>query len=312
MIMNKSIAQKNNRFKLKYDMSMSAMALPGIIFFFIFSYLPMIGVIVAFKDFNVRDGILFSPWSGFKNFEFFLKSQDIFRLVNNTLLLNFIFIITATAIQIAFAVMMNELKSRLFVKFTNSIMFLPYFISWVIAGYFVYALLNMDYGLINSGLAAPGLKPVEWYNRPEYWPVILTLANLWKVTGYGCVIYTASIVGINEEYYEAATVDGANRWQQVIKITLPMLKPLIIILTLLALGKIFYSDFGMFYNLTRNAGTLYSTTDVMDTYVFRALRVTGDFGMSAAAGLFQSIIGFVLVWASNQLVRKIDNENALF
>ncbi len=291
---------------------MSAMALPGILFFLVFSYLPMIGVIVAFKDFNVRDGIFYSPWSGFRNFEFFLKSQDMFRLVKNTLLLNFIFIITSTVIQIAFAMMMNELKSRLFVKFTNSVMFLPYFISWVIAGYFVYALLNMDYGLLNSWLAGFGLEPVEWYNKPEYWPFILTLANLWKVTGYGCVIYTASITGISEEYYEAATVDGANRWQQAFRITLPMIKPLIIILTLLSLGKIFYSDFGMFYNLTRNAGTLYSTTDVMDTYVYRALRVTGDFGMSAAAGLFQSIIGFVLVLASNQLVRKIDNENALF
>lgn len=291
---------------------MTAMALPGILFFLVFCYLPMIGVVVAFKDFNVKDGILFSPWSGVKNFEFFLKSQDMIRLVVNTLYLNFIFIITSTVIQITFAVIMNEMKNRMFVKITNSIMFLPYFISWVIAGYFVYALLNMDYGLVNTLLISIGLKPIEWYNRPEFWPAILILANIWKATGYGCVIYTAGIVGISGEYYEAATVDGATKWQQVFKITLPMLKPLIIMLTLLALGKIFYSDFGMFYNLTRSTGTLYSTTDVMDTYVFRALRVTGDFGMSAAAGLFQSVVGFVLVLASNQLVKKIDSENALF
>ena len=310
--MRNHVKQKSRTFNRKYDNSLTAMALPGILFVFVFCYLPMIGIIVAFKDFNVKDGILFSPWSGFKNFEFFLKSQDIARLIVNTLGLNFIFIVSSTVIQITFAVIMNEMKNRLFVKITNSLMFLPYFISWVIAGYFVYALLNMDYGLINNLLVSVGLQPVEWFNRPEYWPAILTLANIWKITGYGCIIYTAGIVGINEEYYEAASVDGATRWQQVFKITLPMIRPLIIILTLLALGKIFYSDFGMFYNLTRNAGTLYSTTDVMDTYVFRALRVTGDFGMSAAAGLFQSIVGFVLVFASNRLVKRIDSESALF
>lgn len=295
-----------------YNFNLTVMALPGILFFLVFSYLPMLGIIVAFKNFNFRDGLFFSPWIGLKNFEFFFTSMYAFRITFNTLFLNILFIITGTLMQVAFAVMLNEVKNKLFVKISNSIMFFPYFISWVIAGYFVYALLNMDNGLINSVLVSIGMQPVEWFNKPEYWPVILILANAWKITGYGCVIYLAGITGINIEYYEAAIVDGAGRFKQAIKITIPLLKPLIIMLTLLALGRIFYSDFGMFYNLTRNAGALFKTTDVMDTFVFRTLRVLGDFGMSSAAGLFQSIVGFILVIVSNLVVRKINSENALF
>ena len=191
-------------------------------------------------------------------------------------------------------------------------MFLPYFISWVIVGYFTYALLNVDYGVVNRFLLSVGVQPIDWYNRPELWPAILILCNIWKAAGYGSVIYTAGIMGINSEYYEAAIVDGASKWQQITRITIPLLRPMIIILTLLAIGRIFYADFGLFYNVTQNSGSLFKTTDVMDTFVYRSIKVTGDFGMASAAGFIQSIVGFVLVLISNQVVRKVDEEYRLF
>jgi putative aldouronate transport system permease protein len=210
------------------------------------------------------------------------------------------------------AIVLNELRNRKIAKITNTLMFLPYFISWVIVGYFTYALLNFDYGLVNKTLESLGFQSVDWYNTPSAWPAILVLCNIWKSCGYGSIVYTAGIMGINSEYYEAAIVDGGNKWQQITKITIPLLRPMIIILTLLSIGRIFYADFGMFYNVTQNSGMLYSTTDVMDTYVYRSLKVTGDFGMASAAGFIQSIVGFILVLFSNMVVKKIDDDYKLF
>lgn len=292
--------------------NMTVMLLPGIAYFLIFCYLPMIGIIVAFKNYNFKDGILFSPWNGLENFKFFFTSNYASRIIFNTVFLNSLFIIISTVFQVGFAVILNELKSRIFAKVSNTIMFMPYFISWVIVGYFTYSLLNVDYGLVNKFLPSIGMQPVDWYNTPQVWPIILVLCYLWKWCGYGSVIYTAGIMGINSEYYEAAIVDGANKRQQIFKITIPLLRPMIIILTLLAIGRIFYADFGMFYNITQNSGTLYSTTDVMDTFVYRAIRVTGDFGMASAAGFIQSVVGFLLVLGSNFVVRKLDEESRLF
>ncbi len=305
-------AKAKKRVSSKYNLDLTIMSVPAIVFFLLFCYLPMFGVILAFKQYNFRDGIFFSPWAGFKNFEFFFASSDASRITFNTLFLNFIFIITGVSVQITFAVILHELKKKWFVKVSNTLMFLPFFVSWVVVGYFTYALLNMEYGLVNSFLGSIGIQPVEWYNKSEYWPAILAVMNIWKTAGYGCILYYAAIVGINTEYYEAAVIDGADKWKQITKITLPMIRPLVIILVLLALGKIFYSDFGMFYNLTRNSGLLYRTTDVMDTYVYRTLRVTGDIGMSSAAGLFQSTVGFLLVLVSNGIVKKIDKDSSLF
>ncbi|MBO9610491.1 MAG: sugar ABC transporter permease [Paenibacillaceae bacterium] len=314
MIIRKAVAKQNKLRKASfaYNLDLTVMVVPGIVFFLLFSYLPLIGLVLAFKEYNFRDGMLFSPWVGFKNFAFFFTSNNAYRITFNTLALNAIFIVTSLVVQLTLAIVLTELKKKWFVKVSNTIMFLPYFVSWVVVGYFAYALFNMDYGMLNSVLTRIGMQPVEWYSEPRYWPTILALTNIWKTAGYGCVLYYAAIIGINADYYEAAAIDGAGKWKQMTHITLPLIRPLIIILLLLALGKIFYSDFGLFYNLTRNSGLLYSTTDVMDTYVYRTLRVTGDVGMASAAGLFQSAVGFMLVFLSNALVRKFNKDYSLF
>jgi putative aldouronate transport system permease protein len=288
------------------------MVLPGVAFFLVFCYLPMFGVVVAFKDYNPRLGILGSPWVGFANFRFFLASQDAWRITRNTLALNLLFLGVGTVFQVGFALMFHGLRSRVLVKAAQSVMFLPHFISWVIAGYFSYAILEMDRGLLNSILKALGARPVMWFNEPGAWPLILLVAHLWKATGYGCVIYSAAIVAINPELYEAATVEGAGRWQQVRRITLPVISPVVVVLTLIALGGIFRADFGLFYNLTLMSGPLFRTTDVMETYVYRAVAVTGDVGLGSAAGFLQAVVGFLLVLAANLVVRRIDSEKALF
>ena len=296
----------------KYNLSLSFMILPLVTLLIMFNYIPLFGLTLAFKRFNIRSGIWGSPWSGFTNFEFFLKSDAAARITFNTLYLNFIFIITGTILAIAFAVLLKELWSKRLAKFSQSVMFFPYFISWVIVSYLSYALLSMDYGLINSIRISLGFERIMWYNEPSYWPFILTIANAWKGVGYSTVIYLAGMHGINEEYYEAARVDGAGKLRQFLSITLPLLMPLIIILMLLSIGRIMYADFGMFYNLTRLSGPIMSTTDVFDTYIFRLFRRTGDIGMSSAANFIQAIVGFFMVLSANLVVRKIDSEKALF
>jgi len=295
-----------------YNLSLSVMILPLVTLLIMFNYLPLFGLTLAFKRFNVQSGIWGSPWSGLKNFEFFFRSDAAARITFNTLYLNFLFIITGTVLAIVFAVLLKELWSKRLAKFTQSVMFFPYFISWVIVSYLSYALLSMDYGLINSVRLSLGLERIMWYNEPSYWPLILTVASVWKGVGYSTVIYLAGMYGINEEYYEAARVDGAGRMRQLFSITLPLLMPLIIILMLLSIGRIMYADFGLFYNLTRLSAPIMSTTDVFDTYIFRLLRRTGDISISSAANLIQAIVGFVLVLSANLAVRKIDPEKALF
>jgi len=288
------------------------MALPGIAIVFVFSYLPMFGLILAFKDYRVADGIFGSKWVGLDNFKYLFATQDAWNITYNTLFLNSLFIITGTIGGILIAVLINEVKNRWLVKFYQSAMFLPYFISWVIVSYFVYSLLSFDMGIINKLLANFGIEPVQWYNEPKLWPAILTIVNLWKGVGYGSVMYLAAIMGIDGDLYEAATIDGASKLQQCFRITLPLLTPLVITLTLMSIGRIFFADFGLFYNVTLDNGGLYSTTNVIDTYVFRALRFSGDVGMASAAGFYQAFVGFLLVLASNLVVRKIDPDRALF
>lgn len=288
------------------------MTLPGVLLLFLFSYLPMFGVIIAFKDYKFSAGIIGSAWVGLDNFKFLFASQDAWRITRNTLLLNALFIGSGLAVAVGLALLMNEVKNRLWNGIYQSAFFFPYLLSWVLVGYFVYAFLGSD-GFLNSLLSAAGVGPVSWYFEPAYWPAILTLIATWKSAGYYSLVYLASILGIDSAYYEAAEIDGASKLQQVFYITLPLLVPIIIIImTLLQLGRIFYSDFGLFYNVTRDAGMLYATTDVIDTYVFRMLRKVGDFGMASAAGLYQSVVGFLLVFLSNLVVRKINKENALF
>ncbi|NEW06278.1 sugar ABC transporter permease [Paenibacillus sp. SYP-B3998] len=293
------------------------MVLPVTVWFVLFSYFPMFGTVIAFKQFRIhRDGffasIANSKWIGFENFKFLFGTQDAYIITRNTLLYNTVFIVLGLVFAVLFAIMLNELGGKKLSKWYQTGMLLPYFISWVVVGYFVFAFLSMDKGLLNRWLELFGVKSIQWYNEPKYWPYILTLTSLWKWIGVNSVIYLASIVGIDKSYYEAAMIDGASKWQQIRNITIPFLTPLMIILTLLAIGRIFYSDFGLFYQVTFDSGPLYATTQVVDTYVFRALRNSGQIGMSAAAGLYQSFVGFILVLFCNYIVKKIDKDQALY
>ncbi|NWL86181.1 sugar ABC transporter permease [Paenibacillus sp. 79R4] len=289
------------------------MMLPGIMYLIINNYLPMFGVVIAFKDFNYSKGILGSDWIGFKNFEYLFKTSDAFVITRNTILYNGVFIILNLFIAVGLAILLNEVKRRFLSRFYQSVILLPYLISMVIIGYLVFAILSMDNGLLNKSiLPMLGLSEISWYSEAKYWPYILTFVHTWKSSGYLCVIYLAAIIGIDQEYYEAATIDGAGKWRQIRGITFPLIMPVVTIMTLLQIGRIFYSDFGLFYQVPLNTGALQSTTNVIDTYVYRALMTTGDIGMSSAAGLYQSLVGFLLVFISNYVVKKLSRDNALF
>ncbi len=288
------------------------LALPAIIVILIMNYFPMFGLLLAFKNYNFSDGFLGSPWVGLKNFDFFFSSMQAWRITRNTIGMNLMFIAGNLIISVGFAVILNEVKSRMAVKLYQTAMFFPYFISWVVAGIMLYAFLNSEFGILNGFLAQFGIEKISWYSEWKYWPFILFIMYIWKHAGYSTLVYYATILGFNDEYYEAAYLDGATRWQCVTKITIPMLVPIITMMTLLNIGKIFYADFGLFFQLPRDIGLLYPTTDVIDTYVYRTLKVTGDVGMSAAVGFYQSVVGFILVIVSNLVVRKINEENALF
>ena len=298
--------------EIKRHRALYLLALPGIIFFILFNYLPMFGIIVAFKDFNFRDGFFGSPWVGFTNFGFFFKSADAWNVTRNTLVLNSLFISTSLVLQIGFALLLNEIRSKWYKKLTQSFLFFPYFISWIIVSVFAYNVFHSEYGALNRIMVSAGLEPVNWLSRSKYWTWILTVIYDWKWTGFGAIIYLAALAGINGELYEAAEIDGAGKLTQIRTISLPLILPTAVVLTLLAIGRIMLSDFGMIYGIIGDNAMLYPTTNVIDTYVYRALRQLGDIGMSAAAGLYQSVVGFVLVLGSNLLARKFSAEGALF
>lgn len=274
-------------------------------------------MVIAFKEYRYsRDGflasIIESKWVGLQNFKFLFSTNDAYIITRNTVVYNIFFIVLGLVIAVAMAIMLAEITNKKLAKVYQTGMFLPYFLSWVIVGYFVFSFLSLDKGVVNQVFNWFGIDPINWYSDPTYWPIIIVVVFLWKSVGYNSVIYLAAIMGIDKSLYEAAMIDGANKWQQIRSITIPMLTPLITILTLLAIGKIFYADFGLFYQVPRDSGTLYSVTNVIDTYVYRGLKSTGEIGMSTAAGLYQSIIGFVLVITSNGIVRKFNKDNALF
>ncbi len=297
--------------------AMLLMVLPASLWFLFFSYLPMAGLVIAFKQYRVsRDGfwasIVGSDWVGLSNFKFLFSTNDAYIITRNTVLYNVLFIVLGLVLSVGLAIVLSEIANKRLAKVYQTGMFLPYFLSWIIVGYFVFSFLSLDRGVLNRVLANFGVDPINWYSDPTWWPVILVVVFLWKAVGYNSVVYLAAIMGIDRSLYEAAMIDGANKWQQIRNVTLPMLKPLIIILTLLAIGKIFYADFGLFYQVPRDSGPLYSATNVIDTYVYRGLKATGEIGMSTAAGLYQSLIGFILVITSNYIVRRFDKDNALF
>lgn len=307
--------KKNGLIKeIKTKKPLYLMMIPGLLLILVFAYIPMLGITTAFKDGNTVRGYFSGDWVGFGNFEFFFKSQDAARITGNTLTMNALFILSITCGSIIFAVLLSELKKENArqIKLYQSVMMVPYFLSWVVMGFITFAFLSVDSGFINKVLIALGFSPVNWYSDPGYWPPILVIVNFIKNIGYNTVVYYAGIVGIDETYYEAAKIDGANRFKQMIYITLPSIAPLISVMVLLSIGKIFYADFGLFYYIPRETGVLFPKTDVIDTYVFRALKTMGNIGMSAAIGLFQSVVGFVLVLGSNLLAKKINPDNALF
>ena len=303
--------KKGGRFKR--NLPLYLMFLPGALYLLINNYIPMAGLIVAFKQYNVRSGLFGSKWIGFKNFKFLFATPDAFVITRNTILYNVAFIIINTVLGIVFAIFICDAINKKLKKTYQSAILFPYLMSAVILGYIVFAFCSQSNGILNKSiLPALGMESVNWYSEPKYWPFILIFTNTWKGVGYGCLIYISAINGIDQGLYEAASLDGATKWQQIKNITLPELVPTIITLTLMSIGRIFYSDFGLFYQVPRNSGAIYSATNVIDTYVYRGLMEQSNIGMSAAAGFYQSIVGFILVLAANLVVRKVSRENALF
>ncbi|WP_054027054.1 ABC transporter permease [Bacillus sp. FJAT-28004] len=289
------------------------MCLPAIAFFVIFAYLPMPGLYLAFINYNYSDGIFKSPFVAFDNFRFLVMNGDLWRLSFNTVAYNLVFIVLGNVMQIFVAILLNEIRKKWFKKITQTLMFLPHFISAVLIGLIAYNILSYDYGLLNSLLESLGMEPVKTYSDPKIWPFIIVLTYLWQSTGYGSIIYFAAIMGLDNEIIEASEIDGANAFQRIIYIVLPWLKPTFIILMLFSLGGILKGNFGLFFNLVgANNTALYPTTDIIETYVFRALMTNFNFSLGSAVSLYQSIFGFVVVLTANWLVKKASPENSLF
>lgn len=298
--------------KLKRYIPLYLMLIPGAVYLMINNYAPMAGIVVAFKNYNYQKGIFGSDWNGIKNFTFLFKTKDAWTITRNTICYNLVFIILGTIAAITVAILLSELKNTRAKKTYQTIILLPFLVSIVVVSYIVYGFLSTEYGLVNHLLQKLGSDKISWYSTEKYWPVILVMVHAWKNIGYNTILYYATLMGIDTSYYEAAVVDGATRWQRIRYITLPSLIPTISILTLMSISKIFYSDFGLFYQVPMNSGPLIDVTNTIDTYVYRGLMETSNIGMSAAAGVYQSVVGFILVITANKLVSKFDEDSALF
>lgn len=288
--------------------------LPGIAYLLINNYAPMAGLFIAFKNIDFAKGFIGSDWIGFKNFEYLFATSDALLITRNTVLYNVAFIVLNLVIPVILALLLNEIRSKRAFRFYQSVIIIPTLISWVIVSYLGYAFLSMDSGFINKSilplLGVPG--GIAWYNEARHWPYILVIANCWKNAGFYTVIYYAAVIGLDKELFEAARIDGASKTQQIRAITLPLIMPVIIMMLLFGVGKIFYSDFGLFYQVPLDSGALYDATNVIDTYVYHGLMQLGDIGMASAAGLYQSLVGFILILAANLAIRKVKPESALF
>lgn len=298
--------------EMKKNYLLYLLALPGMAVIFVFLYLPMGGIIIAFQDFNPIKGITGSEFVGLKNFSFFIESTDTLKVIVNTLFLNTLFILCGTFGSVAIAIMFSELGGKGFKRITQTLVTLPNFLSWTVIAMFSVSLLSTDTGMVNQFLGLFGVEPISFYNEPGYWPWILVILKIWQGAGFGSIVYLATITGINPDVYESASIDGASRWDKIRFITLPLLKSTVILMLLLAMGGIFYGDFGMIYAIVGRNVALYPTTDVIDTYVYRALMDLGDMSMAAAVGFFQSLVGFVLVIVVNSIAKKFSPESALF
>lgn len=307
----KETTKPKSRKKISRYITIYLMALPGLVYLFINNYMPMSGLVVAFKNFSAKKGMWQSDWAGFKNFKFLFQTSDAWIITRNTLLYNIAFIVIGTILSVTVAILLNEIVNKKAGKLYQSVILLPYLVSWVIISYLVFAFLSADSGFINNSIIKVlGKESISWYNEPKYWPVIIVLVYLWQSTGYHSIVYYASVVGFDRGYYEAAELEGAGPWKKIRHITIPLLRPIITTMVMLAIGKIFYSDFGLFYQIPMNSGAIYSTTSVIDTYVYRGLIQQGNIGMSAAAGLYQSVVGFSVVLLANLAVRKFDKDSA--
>lgn len=295
----------------KTNLPLTLLILPTVLFIFVFSYIPLYGLVLPFKNYTPSKGFLGSPWAGLDNFNFLMDNGEVIIATRNTILYNIAFIILGTIMAVLIALMLFEMRAR-FVKCYQTVLFLPHFISWVVAAYAAKVFLDIDYGMLNRIITSFGGEAVSWYNVPRYWPAILIVAEIWKGMGYSAIIYYAALMGTDKSLFEAAKIDGATKLKEIWYISLPGIKSMIIIMTILKIGKIFYGDFGLFYNFTLNSSLLYSTTDIIDTYVYRSLITLGDVGMSSAAGFYQAVLGFILVVTTNFVVNKIDSDNALF
>lgn len=291
---------------------LSVLALPAVIWFIVFCYIPMMGCVIAFKDYNSGKGIFGSKWCGLKNFEYLFGSNDAARILRNTICYNLAFIVLGILLGLVFALLLDQVKKPRFVKLYQTMLFLPYFISWVAAAFIAQGLFQYHNGVLNNVLTALGAEPIQWYVYSKPWPFILTLAHIWKSIGFNILLYYGAILGIDVTLYEAAEIDGANRWQRIINITIPMLKPTIIVLFIMNIGRIMRADFGLFYYVPNHSGSLYNVIDVLDTYIYRTLKVSGDISGSSAAAFFQSVVGLILVLITNGIVRKLDPDNSMF
>ena len=315
----KPAVKKKKHFWSKDDTELSILALPTTIWYILFCYLPMFGIVLAFKKYKIVDAtksfvwnVIHSQWAGFDNFLYFLKQNTFPMILRNTLLYNALFIVLDIVIPVLLAILINNIYSKKMSKTYQTLMFMPHFMSWVVIAYFVYAFLVTDKGLLNSIIKMCGGQPVAWYQSPQYWPFILTFLHVWKTVGYNMVVYLASITGIDTSLYEAAVLDGASKSQQARYITIPSLRPMIIMMFILAVGRIFSSDFGLFYQATRNSGSLTSITQTIDVYVYKALLERPNINLSSAAALMQSVCGCVTIIVANIVVKKIDPESGLF
>lgn len=301
------------------DVELGLLGLPTFAWYSLFCYLPMFGLIIAFKNYRVfpKQTFLYnlfnSDWAGLDNFTFFIKNNAFGMLMRNTILYNIAFILLGIVIPVSLAVMMSQIYSKRKSKAYQTMMFFPHFLSWVVVSYFVFAFLNPDKGLLNSILTALGGEKIMWYSKPQYWPYILIIMQLWKTIGYNMVVYLASITGIDQSLYEAAMLDGASKWQQAKYITLPMLKTIIVVMFLLNIGRIFYSDFGLFYQVTQGVpNSLYKAVSTFDTYIFMSIQGNAvPIGKTAAASLFQSVCCCLTVLLANFVVSKVDEESAI-
>lgn len=314
------VAKKpSKKFARKKNLILISMTLPGVIWLILLRYLPMFGIVIAFKDYKIYskapsflNNIIHSKWAGLEKFKFMFKATDAWRMIGNTIGYNALWIVLGLIISVSFAIMLKEISNKFVAKTYQTLMFFPYFLSWVVAGMFLLAFLDPTRGLLVHLQKNMGMEVTNWYSDTKPWPIILTIANLWKNVGYSTILYLAAITGIDTTQYEAASIDGASKWQQIKYVTIPFLRPMIVILLILNVGKIFNADFGLFWYVPKNSGPLIPVTQVVDTYVYRALMATGDEAMSSAAGLLQNVVNFICLLITNTIVRRLDKDSSLF